>query len=250
MNITDEVLMAYADGELDAATRNEVERALATNAEWAKQVAGYRALRTQLSNAFGSVLEEPLPERLTAAVRAQPPSAAVADLSHARASKAAKQPARRWSPANWMSIAASIALGVLLGQQMFGNRNGDWVVADQTLARALSKQLASAPATDSSVQIGVTYLSKAGDYCRSFAAAGTAAAGANAIAGLACRADNVWQIRMLMPIEPSADASYRTAASAIPTAILDRVNQEISGEPLDGEQEAAIVKRNWQTDGR
>ncbi|MBC7983706.1 MAG: zf-HC2 domain-containing protein, partial [Candidatus Obscuribacterales bacterium] len=68
MNITDEMLMAYADGELDVATRAEIERAIAANSELAKQVAGHRALRIQLNNTFDSVLAEAVPARLNTAV--------------------------------------------------------------------------------------------------------------------------------------------------------------------------------------
>jgi len=243
MNITDEVLMAYADDELDAATRSEVECAIAANSELAKQVDRHRALRTQLSNAFGAVLDETIPEHLKAAVSGQQ-SSSITNLAQARAAKNTAQQTRRWSPANWMSIAASVTLGVLLGHFVPGEQHRDSIVANAALERALSEQLASNSA-DSAVQIGVSYLAKSGDYCRSFATAGN-----DATAGLACRSNNTWQIRMLMPAEKSSGAAYRTAGSTIPAAILDRVNHDINGEPLDAEQEATVVKRGWNAQPR
>ena len=143
MNITDEVLMAYADGELDAAARSEVERAIAANSELAKQVDRHRTLRAQLSNAFDSVLDEPIPDHLKAAVSGQQPSASVTDLTQARAAKSAVQLARRWSPANWMSIAASVTLGILLGHFVPSERHSDSIVANAALERCCMERRVS-----------------------------------------------------------------------------------------------------------
>ena len=70
MKITDEQLMAYADGELDAAAAAEVEAAIAADPALAEAVARHRALRRQLRDAFAPGLDEPVPEHLMALVRA------------------------------------------------------------------------------------------------------------------------------------------------------------------------------------
>ena len=72
MNFSDETVMAYADGELDAASRAAVEAAMATDPQLAQRVARHRALRERLRAALRPVLDEPLPERLLEGVRGAP----------------------------------------------------------------------------------------------------------------------------------------------------------------------------------
>jgi anti-sigma factor RsiW len=67
---SDETLMAFADGELDATTRAAVDAAMREDPEVAKRVAQHRALRAKLQLAYASELDEAPPERLLAAARA------------------------------------------------------------------------------------------------------------------------------------------------------------------------------------
>src|SRR5579883_1234043 len=69
MRISDEVLMAYADGELDTTARAEVERAMAADPQIGRRVAEHEALRARLRSTYDSVLNEPVPDRLRAAAR-------------------------------------------------------------------------------------------------------------------------------------------------------------------------------------
>lgn len=71
MTPSDDILMAYADGELDPKTRAEVEDAMAADPRIAGRVAAHRALRNRVRAGFDSVLEETVPERLVAAARAR-----------------------------------------------------------------------------------------------------------------------------------------------------------------------------------
>jgi len=61
MNWTDEALMAFVDGELDAAQRADVERALAGDAVLQARVAKLQAQRRRVSAAYAPVLDEPVP---------------------------------------------------------------------------------------------------------------------------------------------------------------------------------------------
>ena len=103
MTISEEILMAYADGELDAATRASVEAAMQEDPEIRKRVAGHRALRETMRGAFSAVLDEPVPDRLIQAARGQStePKSAVVDLSLAREARDQKNltAPRRWQPA-------------------------------------------------------------------------------------------------------------------------------------------------------
>jgi anti-sigma factor RsiW len=115
VSIPDEKLMAYADGELDAVERAQVEAAIAADPSLARRVESHRALRSKLSSAFSSVLDEPVPERLLSAVRGTPAGARddrIVDFGRARATRGA------WAWPQWAAIAASIAIGIVVGQSV------------------------------------------------------------------------------------------------------------------------------------
>ena len=62
-------LHAYADGELSAEQRAEVEALMARDPEAARKVADWKRQRELLKAAFGGVLDEPVPQQLAAALR-------------------------------------------------------------------------------------------------------------------------------------------------------------------------------------
>jgi anti-sigma factor RsiW len=65
-------LHAYVDGELAADMRAEVEIYLKTDIEAAQRVEAWRRQKEALDQAFSSVIEEPLPAKLTAALSRRP----------------------------------------------------------------------------------------------------------------------------------------------------------------------------------
>ena len=69
MPFSDEIVMAYVDGELGDATRAAIEVAMTTDADLAQRVARHRELRKRVQGAFDPVLAEPVPERLLAAAK-------------------------------------------------------------------------------------------------------------------------------------------------------------------------------------
>lgn len=232
--------MAYADGELDADMRAQIAEAIKTDSSLAQRVQAHQARRSQLSGAFASVLDEPVPDRLLAMLKTDTRGDAVVDLAQARAKKADANVAAKKPAFNWLAVAASLLVGVLIGALAMNSRDSTQgagnVVASNSLSEALSSQLASE--SNSTVRMGLSYRSKSGDYCRSFVN--------EANAGIACRHDDTWQVQMLVPAEKSDDATYRPAASAIPKAILDKVDQDIDGEALDSEAESAAIKQQWK----
>jgi negative regulator of sigma E activity len=250
MSLSDETLMAFADGELDAAASERVERALREDPALAKRVERHRALRARLEGAFAAELQEPVPERLLAAARkvTQAPPAAVIDLQSAREARLPKpaQPAR--SVRTPLALAASVLLGVGLGFALFKGGDaplmrtaGGVLVAQGELDRALSTQLASAQPAASTVHVGLSYLAKAGDYCRSFALSG-----ADGTAGIACRHQARWQINALVQQPAKESPEYRAAATELPPLLRESIEANIKGDVLDAAGEAAAQARGWQ----
>jgi anti-sigma factor RsiW len=64
--LSDEVLMAYADGVLDAVAAEEVEIALIRHPDYRQRVHIFRMTRHPVQRAFDDVMNEPVPERAVA----------------------------------------------------------------------------------------------------------------------------------------------------------------------------------------
>ncbi|NML61160.1 hypothetical protein HHL21_08715 [Massilia sp. RP-1-19] len=244
MKFSDETLMAYADGELDPATRTAVERAIRSDPTLAAKVRQHTALRSNVFAAFGPIADEPVPPRLTAATR----SGKVIQLNTARAARAeAPQEKRRWSWAEWGGIAAALMVGVLAGgagviglqdQPQLAATPGGTLLAQGGLAVALSTQLAGAAAQDAPVKIGVSFEARDGGYCRTFMM--------GAAAGLACRNGAEWKVPLMAQAASGAAGAYRQAGSEMPPVVLDAIDTRISGQTLDAKAEEAARARGWQ----
>jgi anti-sigma factor RsiW len=248
MTFSDETLMAFADGELDSATRTAVEEAMREDPGIERRVAQHRAMREKVRLAYAAELDEEPPQRLLAAARQIPQAV------HTTAGPARKAAARfRWQPT--MSMAASLLIGVGLGYFVQRHssailvENAGGLVASGVLAKALSNQLSSERTRSAPVQIGLTFMAKSGDYCRTFTMAAAASS-----AGVACRRPDGWQVQVLAQASGGAPgdetaATYRTAGSALSPVILDAVQQQIAGEPLDQNAEIAARQQGWRASG-
>ena len=258
--ISQESLFAYVDNELDPASTAKIEAAMADDPELASLIEEQRALRALLGSAYSPVLQEAIPSRLLQAAGASAPAkkrptvvklaAARAQRDAAKAERAARPAATgAWTWKHWGGMAACLAVGVLAGQSTglmhaFDDvaEQGGQIVARGQLAQALSTQLASAQTADSPVKIGLSFLSKSGEYCRSFTVkqAGTD--------GLACRHGDAWALRVVEQNKPgpSADAKLSMAASTVPAAVLKVVDDQIQGGALDANAERAAMGRGWR----
>jgi hypothetical protein len=254
MSIPEETLMAYVDGELDSAARTQVEAAMRDDTQIEKRVAQQRKLKARIQQAYAADLIEAVPERLVAAAQGRGPAggAHVPDLGRARTAMASKSLPLRWRQQRWRplaSMAASLLIGIGVGflawrhsdSNMIQNAHGA-LVAGGPLAQVLSSQLAGDRSPTSAVEIGLSFLAKSGDYCRTFTIVGNESS-----AGLACRHAQRWEVRALARSGAVQDngLDYRTASSSLPPAIATAVGEEISGEPLDRTGEIAARKEGW-----
>ena len=255
MNFSEETLMAYADNELDSQTRSAIEAAMAKDPEIARRIAQHKALRGRLKSTFDKVLEESPPQRLVHTARGVPAIRREGNVIPLR-----RKQAQRTAWPQWATMAASLMVGVIVGQvflHMPGagapvvSRNGQ-VLANGALAQALSDQLVSTQAPDARVKIGVSFKSKAGDYCRTFTMYVS-----STLAGLACRDHDDWRVKVLAqnPQSESNSASanangagngtYRQAGTEMPRSILQAVEDNIAGDPLDAHAEVSARDSKW-----
>lgn len=192
-----------------------------------------KAERRRMAAAFGDVLNEPVPDRLKALLAEPAPVAQVLDLGAVRA--------RRYGMASWAAwggMAATLVLGTLIGTRLApsGGDDAGRLVASGAVAKALDRQLASAPAGPVAVQI--SFKARDGRFCRSFST--------TTAAGLACReADGAWALQQVAAVAASG-SGMRQAASSLPPSVLGAVDGLMAGEALNAEQEKAARDRGWR----
>lgn len=247
--MSDEMLMAYVDHELDDRDAKAVEEAADADERIAHRLRDLRAQRRSLREAFAGLAEEPVPAALSLRVRemiaATGPQAAEASI--------VPFPARKLGPrvgAFAYALAASIAvLAVGLGVYLAG---GPFLVAEgETLAlgRVTSTEIATAlstlPSGDSrpfggeggSIRMVNSFKDGHGHLCREFEI--EPARGARTL-GVACRPAADWTVSFAL----AAGVGESGYAPASTLETLDAYLQSLSaGEPLSPQDERAALAR-------
>ncbi|HTQ32538.1 MAG TPA: hypothetical protein VMI30_00105 [Stellaceae bacterium] len=111
---SDEALVAYLDGELDAEERAHVEAWLDADPSVRDRLLALAESATTLRTAFADFVTEPVPERLIAAARGETSSAVEAEIVELRPrrSQPASPPSRRW----YIQLATAAAVfGLVVG---------------------------------------------------------------------------------------------------------------------------------------
>lgn len=251
MSYEEETLMAYADGELDAAQRAEIEAAMKQDPALAARVAKHGALRANVAGAFATVLQQPVPERLRAAagggaVSTSPAAAPSRGSVVQFPSRGTPAPRAPWRAREWVAMAASLVLGIVVTWQVMQRpENPDFITASNgalvargALAKALDEQLASQQDRGGAVVIGLSFEARGNSYCRTFTLRGSATA------GLACRSGSEWQIPVTTAVEiPSGE--MQQVATPIPPAVMQAIETRISGDTLDVQGEEQARAKGW-----
>jgi anti-sigma factor RsiW len=251
--LSDETLMAYADGELPDVEADAVTVAAALDPEVARRVALFKASSRIAKAAFDPVLGEPVPPHLREAV--------LALGTHASGRKRA--PRRSWldwvipegSVTPWAGVAAALGcvLGIAVGWQLASLRSVPGA------APSLAASVAPLPAellevlerqpTGHSVlaslgarTVQVLPLASYGDaasFCREVEVSSTFPGRSEAVRAIACRTDGKWRLAaMAGPGTARAQAGdYQPAAGS-----RDLAAALGFGEPLSEAEEARYLK--------
>jgi hypothetical protein len=220
MTISPDLLKAFIDGKLAAEEASGVAAQLAKDPDLAAYVADQKALQAAL---------------------ASPP---MVWLRQARQRAAARSAS--WIPAG--AMAAGIVLGVLLaasfgiGTDMRGGSGT--LLAQAELGHVLSTTLASdRNVGQQAARVGVSFWSKNGSFCRTFA---TRAQAESALAGIACRERGAWRIAVLATVDPRDVAGARLATADLPPSVRGVMDNLIVGAPLDEDAERQARNQGWR----
>lgn len=235
MSWATEDLIAYADGEMPAPSRDALERDLGIDEALRKRLDALRAQRTRVAAAYADVLDEPVPDRLSAMLKAPAPAPLVRDAAN---------DSRWWGNwASWGGMAACLVVGLLIGTRFAADgspliEHDGQLVASGALSQALSTRLAG-DGGDPQVMTPISFVDDRGRYCRAFSTA--------ALAGLACREGERWSVVDLAPGQPRASSgAVRQAGSGLPPSVLEAVDRRIVGSALDAQAERRARDQGWR----
>lgn len=230
MQPTEEMVMAWIDGELHELDANRVREAVDGDPALSKALNEQMLLKQRLAQHFDPVADLEVPERLKAMLTDNVVSADFRSPRGARSSSF-------W--AGLTAIAATVAVGVLAIQLVpRASEQGPFVSRGSELAVALDKQLASTQSGDAGVRIGVTFATEDARLCRTFETA--------ARAGLACRegeSGGGWRLVATVPNAPS-QGTYAQAGSGS-ALVMEQAQAMMKGEPFDAEMERRARDRGW-----
>ena len=253
---TDEVLMAYADGELSESDRRQLKAQLESQPELAERLRVFEDTRRPLLELFAQKAAEPVPEHIVSLVQTSPTfdgargSPAHGGFSQRMRTLVAKL--REPFALPQFALAGTVAALVVGGSVVYfaGFAGPDLHKAGSPLAVALD----TVPSSSSSLLGGdgaifkskLTFQSRAGEYCREFLAGQPKGTGQN---GVACREKNGdWRMEASAPTKIRADGSeVKTAFEKSTRADVDAALDRLMDQPaFDAEDESALIKNGWR----
>lgn len=237
MNITDETLAAYADGELDRTEAAKVAAAVAADPALAAKMESHRALKTRLAAHYAPLAEQAVPPHLTALLsgtqhQGDESGGKVINFGAERQKRGLVPALRRWGPIAGPALAASLMLAVL--QPWAGGIPEGY--ADPALAGALDTQLAATQPAGAKTRILISFEREGGGLCRAWRG--------ETEGGIACRDDTGWKLERQFALGGAQSSEFRQAGSE--SDLLAAAQGMAAGGALGAAEEKAARDRNWQ----
>lgn len=258
--VTDAELLAFLDGTLDDDARIDAiaaavnaDPALAARAEALAQA---DETSGAVRDAFAPVLDAPVPDHL-ARIVAAPESAEVAGLAPGRTLPVpANDTGSNWRWPQFAAMAASLALGVIIGGPLLTGGDAGEASADGALVLASADGTATAPALASMLdsapsgtavdlaglgrgEVVLTFRNLDGQLCRQFL---IESAGATSDALACADTAGAWQIEAFGR-RPAPLGEMTLAGGDAAPAVVAAVDAIIDSDPLVGAEEAAELAK-------
>jgi hypothetical protein len=249
LDLTDELLVAYVDDELDTSQRAMVKAVLERNPALSRRADEMRLARDLLREAFPLQPDAVVPGRIDGAAT----HLAAACARHRRPARKASGFRYRWSHA----IAAGLLLCMVAASYLVLRPASDeqrpMVTAlteirpenplHGVLESTASAQLVKIPGEDAAVRTVLTFQAKDGRYCREF----EILSDSGSSTGIACREQGHWSTEVLASgVAVPADGNFYTPAGGSDEAAVAEVFEGlVQGEPLGVEEETRLLAAGW-----
>lgn len=229
-----ELLSQYLDRELTAIAAQQLEQRLRIEPALNVSFLQLQALQTRLQHSVDTVGTTGIPGHITALLQAEP--LRIVPLPHRRT--------MGWSYA----LAASLVIaasGALISQwgQLSGQSDPDaalWLALDNSPSRSAGWE---SLADGRQIRPVLSFEHKSGDWCREYLLTDND----GSWHGVACRGDDGWATTALVATDiPGSPGEYRPAGANDSVEVVNFIDQNAAGIPLDANQEAAMIAQEWR----
>lgn len=228
MTISDDILSAYLDGELEPAEAERVRTLVERDAGLVERLARLEQAGVLTREAFAPLMASPAPHALRVA------SGERFDWKRIVARSA--------------TALAACAAGIVLGVSLRGEGAGRLFALDRGMlaAPALASGLDTTMSGASSVRGGVavtpvySFRDVDGRACRVF----RSEAGATVLEGAACREGGAWRIEALAPAV-AVEGRFSQASGDEPAAVAGAMDR-LWADEIAAEEEARLIAQGWR----
>lgn len=246
MELNDELLCAYLDGELAEAERAAFETALAADPGARLRLERLRAADQQLKAAYPltpTADNDPLAAAILAHRPGEPlrlPQRAASDTTtSAQPQLPQRRLLRRFRQPVWRGALAASLAAAIVGLVVVNRGGNPQPAATAALQLALDGTPSGSEARDgnSVIRPVLSFRADDGRWCRVFEQDN------GAREGLACRDDGGWQLLALEAGDGAAPGELRPAGS---NAAIDQLMNRLGGsDAVDADQERALIAGRW-----
>jgi hypothetical protein len=248
MSWSDDRLSAYLDGELPQEEMEQLARDMASDKTLASRLDRLAAANRAFLAAASGIDAVPLPDRTRALLAGEKEEKGAHVIPFRPRRIAAFVMEHRAIAAALVCAAAvyGLSMSMLPGQGSGIPASSGVIAANSPLHQAL-EQTASGEtvklAGGLAVRPQLTFLTSDDAYCRQYAL--TSAGGT--VEGIACRGGEGWRLQVAsFAAGQAGQDDYQTAASGRSAALEAFIDANITGAPLNAEDETALLARGWR----
>lgn len=238
MNYNDELLSAFLDAELPEEQMQAVRDALAADAKLAERLAELALVNQRVTDHAAMIDRVPMPaETLALLGEAEPDPKRGAD------DRVTPFPFWRRFPQTLQRHAAAVAAisllaGFVLARSLPTSDNADWAAIAAALDSKTSGQMHQV--AGESFLSRLSFENLQGEYCRQFRRANAT----GAYEAIACRQEDRWTLRAMLPVDRAADPRGYVPASG-GSALDDVLERMMRDQPIDAAREQDLITRRW-----
>lgn len=263
VKLTDEVLMAYVDGELDEVRAEEIRKAVDTDTDARHRLEKFKESAAMLQGVYDAPLQEAVPSRLINTVMNFKTEKAIPAPGPIERFLSFLGISPDWKPA--YALVASLALLVGAGtvhlahtlispdQTRTAQQQTAMTLNGEAFNRGMDTAISGQPfrVDDQGLQITpvATFIGQSNRYCRQYEAVQGQDNNRPAAQGIACRNDaGKWST--LIAIHPSADSiAGGSGSNFIPAGEEDLAEmvfpQIMASPPMSLQKESELIKQSW-----